>query len=135
MSFEIIRWIIALAIAAHGIGHTLFFAVTSGLMKVAGADGGTWLLPNATGGAVRAIGAALWLLVTVGFVASAVGIVSASPWWRNLVIIAAIVSLVLLVLFWNGLGRSWVINAAIFNLVVLAALLIFKWPPVSVVGS
>ncbi|HZW03491.1 MAG TPA: hypothetical protein VFF68_06170 [Anaerolineaceae bacterium] len=135
MTSEIVRWIVTLGIAAHGIGHLVFLFATSGVVKMAGADGGTWLLPDSTGGLVRIAGGVLWLVVTAGFIATAAGAFTLAPWWRTAAIAAAVASLVMLGLFWNGMATSWVINAALFNLGLLAAILIFKWPAINPAGA
>ena len=65
------------------------------------------------------IGIVLIGLVTTGFVTSGVGLIASQDWWRFVAIGSAIVSVVLLALFWH----NWMIAGPILNIgIVLLAL-------------
>jgi len=122
---NLLRVVLAFVVAAHGLGHILFLVSLLGI-----ADWGqatqSWLLGS--GWLAKGLGAAIWLVAIFGFVAAAVGLFQMSDWWQQLAIIAAIVSIVGLLLFWVNPPGSPVISALVFDLLVLVALLVFHWP-------
>lgn len=122
-----LRIVLAIVVAAHGLGHILFLVSLLGV-----ADWGqatqSWLLGS--GWLAKGLGAAIWLAAIFGFLAAAVGLLQVSVWWQQLAIIAAIVSSVGLLLFWLNPPGSPVISALVFDLLVLIALLVFHWPAV-----
>lgn len=131
MSNELVRAILAIIVGAHGIGHVLFLVPLLGIADW-GQSASSWLLPNEEG--MKVAGGVIWAVALFGFVAAAIGIFGQLSWWRTAATIAALVSLVGLVLFWENPPTQPVIAAAIFDIVVLLALLVFKWPSASLVG-
>lgn len=122
-----LRIVLAVVVGAHGIGHILFLMplVSS---TTWGQATQSWLLGD--GGLAKGFGVLIWLVSLGGFVAAAFGIFRETDWWQSVAIGAAAVSTVGLVLFWTRPSTSPAISALVFNLLVLAALLIFHWPPV-----
>ncbi len=123
MSTQTIRILIAGALFVHGIGHTL------GFWKPAR----SLFFLNVPESTLKLAGGIIWVVVAVGFIASAMsfyGFILPPDWWRPLAIIFAVISLVGLVLF----GRSWpifnFIGACALNIAVLVALLQLNWPPI-----
>jgi hypothetical protein len=125
MSVQTIRILITGVLFVHGVGHTL------GIWKPARS------LPflRVPGSTLRFIGGILWVLIALGFVASAMsffGILLPAGLWRPLAVVFAVISLVMLLLF----GRSWplfnFIGASAMNIAVLAALLWLHWPPIHI---
>lgn len=134
MSNELWRIVLAVVVGAHGIGHVLFLVPSLGLVDW-GQSTRSWLLTNLAGDMVtRAIGSFLWLAATLGFVAVAVGIFGQKEWWRMLAVGSAGLSLFGLALFLDRQPTPPMLNAALFDLAVLAALLWLHLPPKSVVG-
>ncbi len=131
MSNELVRAILAIIVGAHGIGHVLFLAAVLGLTDW-GQSSSSWLLSSEV--VAKAVGGVIWAVALIGFVAAAIGVFSESSWWRTLAVVVSLVSLAGLALFWDNPPTQPVIAAAIFDVVVLLALLVFKWPPSSVVG-
>jgi hypothetical protein len=132
MSSEIWRIILAVVVASHGIGHVLFLVPCLGIAQW-GQSSRSWLLTNLIGDTpTRAIGSLLWLAATVGFIAAGFGIWAGQPWWRTLAVGSAVISLLTLALFGGGLIGS-AVNAAAFDVIVLVALLLLRWPPTSLV--
>jgi hypothetical protein len=122
MSIPMIRILIAGALLVHGIGHTLGFWKPAHSM----------LFLKVSDQVLRLAGGIIWVLVAVGFVASAMsffGVLAPANWWRPLAVVFAAISLVGLLLF----GRSWplfnFIGASGMNIIVLMALLWLHWPP------
>ena len=127
------RWIIAVLLLAHGLGHGL------GVMPVLGmARDENWsddspllwgmLSPRAT----RGVAVVLWLLAMTGFVVSGValaGMFLSLSVIRYLCVASAFVSLLALTLFWNAFPS--IVNkvgATIFDAGVVAAVLAAPWP-------
>lgn len=127
-----LRVVLALIIAAHGIGHILFLVPLLGVSDW-GQSTRSWLLTGET--AARAIGSVVWIVALVGFGAAAVGLLGQQPWWRSAAIVAAIVSTAGLILFWSTPIRSPVVAALVVNLLVLGALLLANWPSIEAVGA
>jgi hypothetical protein len=71
------------------------------------------------------------LAVTLGFLGAAVGLFGQANWWRTVAIAASALSVIGLALFWTNPATSPVFSALVFNLVVLLALLVLHWPPVT----
>lgn len=120
------RLIVAVVVGAHGVGHILFLMPLLGIADW-GQASRSWLLGE--GWLARGVGSLIWLAVMVGFTAVAIGLYRMTDWWRTVAIIAAAVSTMGLLLFWANPVNSPVISALVFNLLVLATLLVFNWPP------
>ena len=117
-----IRWLIAIAMLMHGVGHIVFVmaAFTETPMEFSTAP---WLLPGAftVDSPVGKAFALLWLLAMLGFMVAAVGLILRKEWWPSLAVAAAVVSLVVLLPWWNTItpsSRVWVLLA---DVVVIAA--------------
>jgi hypothetical protein len=127
MSAQTIRILVAGALFAHGIGHTLGFwkpAQSLPLVKLSERQ-------------IRLIGGMIWAPVGAGFIVSALGffgIIVPASWWRPAALIFAVISLIGLLIF----GRSWpifnFIGASAMNIAVLVALLWLDWPPFEMFG-
>jgi len=62
------------------------------------------------------------------FVGGVAGYLTDAAWWRTATIVAAIVSLAGIVVFWDGLAMPSVVFALIVDLAILAALVVAHWP-------
>ncbi|TAJ99008.1 MAG: hypothetical protein EPO36_13370 [Chloroflexota bacterium] len=135
MSNDVWRWVIGLAVLAHGVGHVLFLPAMAGLMKLQ-ASGHSWLLTGIAGdGLTRGFASLAAGVVLIAFVAASGGLLLQAAWWRPLAIAAAVGSAVLIVTMWDGLPSSPAIAALVFDAVVLAALLIARWPGEDMIGA
>ncbi|MBK8905294.1 MAG: hypothetical protein IPM53_29195 [Anaerolineaceae bacterium] len=122
------RLIVALVVGAHGIGHVLFLVPLLGIADW-GQPAQSWLLGG--GWLAKGVGSLIWLAAIMGFTAVAIGFFNMADWWRTVAIVVAAVSTLGLILFWGNPVSSPILSALIFNLVVLAALLVFHWSPVA----
>jgi lipoprotein signal peptidase len=127
-----LRTILALVIAAHGIGHFLFLVPLLGIADW-GQSTRSWLLVDHT--AARFVGSLFWIAVIVAFGAAVFGLLGQHSWWRNAAILASVISIVALILFWVNPVSSPAFSALAFNLIVIGALLIAHWPTVEAVGA
>lgn len=117
-----IRWLIVLAMLMHGVGHMVFFLEAFPGSPMGFADA-PWLLPGAftVTSAVGKAFALLWLLAMLGFLVAAVGLLRRKEWWPALAVASAVISLVVLLPWWNTItpsSRVWVLLA---DLVIIAA--------------
>ncbi len=116
------RWIIGLAVLAHGIGHILFMPALAGAMKLE-ADGHSWLLTGLLGdGVTNGLATIAATVALAAFAAAAAGLVGQIGWWRPVALVGAIVSLALVVVMWDGLPTSSAAFAVAFDLVVVGAI-------------
>ena len=134
--------IIALFLIAHGLVHV-------GLAAAPNPDDPdakpgafftsperSWLLPQVglNDTTVRWVGIVLVVLATLGFVLAGLGVYGVpglSEIWRTVAVVSAVVSLLLLVLFWH----LWLIVGVLLDFGILVALLWANWPSVDLIGS
>lgn len=135
MSPDVVRWILAVVVFAHGVGHVLFAPMLAGAMKL-DASGHSWLLTGVLGdGATRLVASLVAAVVTAAFIVAAGGIVLQAGWWRGVALGAAVASIVLVAAMWDGLPTGPASAAIAFDLAVLAALLLVHWPSPDLIGA
>lgn len=129
---NILRPLLAIIIAAHGIGHILFLIPLLGI-----ADWGqathSWLLSDIT--AARLVGTVIWVAVVIAFGAAVLGLMTQQSWWRTVAVAAAVVSTIGLLLFWAAPVTGSVWAALIVNVVIVIALALLRVPSVDALGS
>jgi hypothetical protein len=128
-----LKYVIALVLLAHGIGHSLGLLQ---VFKVATVNpswqGDSWILTAPFGVTVtQAVGTVLWTAAIVAFAALAGTVMGWLPaaWFQPLAIGASIVSLVGLVLFPIAFPTFSTIGALIVDLGLLAATIWYGWQP------
>jgi hypothetical protein len=126
---------VAIVVLAHGLGHVLFMPMLFGAMRLQ-ASGDSWLLTPALGGGPTRLLASLAAAVALAaFVGAAAGILLQAAWWRPVALVGAAVSIAVVALMWNGLQSSSAMAAVAFDVVVLVALLVVRWPTPELIGS
>ena len=119
----------------HGMVHLLYFGQSARYFELqpgmAWPDG-SWIFSRLLGDATtRNLASILLVLAAVGFVIGGIGIFAKQAWWRPTIIVVAIFSSAIYVLFWDS-GWGHLDNkggiGVLINLAILAALLIFQWP-------
>ena len=121
-----IRTLIALILLMHGVGHLLFLGNAWGYWTTG--SGRSWLFDNTLGlqHTVEGIVGLLWMVPLVAFVAVAGGYFANQGWWPRWAVVAAVISLGLVVVWWGGINSS----SAFFALVVNAAVIgLALWQP------
>ena len=128
-----VRIVIALVLAAHGIGHIMGIVQVLNVARVNPSwDGRSWLLSDAAGSAVTdAVGVALWSIALAGFVVLAGVVLGWLPegWWAPLAVTASIASIAGLVLFPTAFPTFSTLGAAIVDAAVLVGVLWYHWTP------
>ena len=148
MSGTVLRAIIALVFAFHGVGHAMGIIPALGIVKAQGSSQGwlenwsshSWLLTNLLGDAVsRILCVILYGAALIGFLGAALALLGwgiPHDWWRTLASVSAIISLVALLLFWNALIFLFPhkVGALAVNLATLVCLLALNWPTEAALG-
>lgn len=119
----------------HGLVHMLYFGQSSRFFELQPGmvwPDGSWAFSRLLGEAgARNLASVLLALAALGFVIGGIGIFAKQVWWRPAVVTVAVFSSVVYLLFWDG-GWGHLDNKGgvgiLINLVILAALLIFRWP-------
>jgi hypothetical protein len=119
-----LRYLITIALFAHGIGHLLFLTNSWGIWK-GGDEGSSWLFSGmlGTGQTVEGIFGLLWLIPLVGFVVVSWGYLTRQGWWLQLALTSAAISLAMIVLWWGGLIVGSALFALVFDLAIMAVVL------------
>jgi hypothetical protein len=95
---------------------------------------GAWALSSfLQGQAIRTLASTVLVSAAGIFVAGGIGLLLMQTWWQPVIIIAAVFSSAIFILFWDGvmqnLGNKGLFGIVI-NLAILAAVLLFEWPKV-----
>ena len=130
-----LKTIVAIFLILHGLTHSILAMVPSPNTPNAGVATffpglGSWLLTGLglSESASKPIAIVLSVIATIGFVAAGLalfGILVPFDWWRILAIASAVVSLLLVVIFWD----PYLIVGLLIDAKVLVTLLFTKWSP------
>lgn len=127
------RIVLGIFIVLHGLVHLFYVGQSQRLFELQPGmtwPDGSWIFSGLLGdGGTRVLASVLYALAAVAFVAGGIGGLTKQGWGRPAVIGAAIFSIVIIVLFWDGTTHKLADQGAIavlINLAVLAVLLIWK---------
>lgn len=148
MSAPTLRFLIAAALSFHAIGHLMGVIPALGLIKTDASSPGwlqgwtshSWLLSKVLGeGTARVVCAGLFLVATILTLAAVLGLLGwGVPYdnWRTLATIAAVVSLITIVLYWNALifFIPHKVGALSIDIAVLVCLFVLNWPTEAAIG-
>jgi hypothetical protein len=128
-----IKFVIALVLLGHGIGHSMGLLQ---ILKVASVNpqwnGDSWLLTGTLGTtATQAVGGVVWTAAIIGFAALAGSVVGWLPaaWFQPLAVGSSVVSLAGLLLFPIAFPAFSTIGALLMDLAVLVATIWYGWLP------
>ena len=128
MDAGIMRLVVVGVIGAHGVGHVMGWLPALGVARIEGASTGSWLLTGIVGdGGARLAAGVIFLLPTVGFVAAAAGLFTGQPWWRQVAVGSAALSLAGTALFPQAFPTGSTIGSVAVNLAVLGGILLAGW--------
>jgi hypothetical protein len=120
----LLKWIVALVLIAHGIGHAMGFmaawtTIPSGLTT------GHWLFSDGVtmNSAVGRAFGLLWLVGLVAFMGSGFGLLMGAAWWQPLAIAASVISLVAIVPWLNVMPMGSAFGAVAVDVITLVVLL------------
>ena len=129
------RIIVGVFLVLHGLVHLLylgqsarFFELQPGMTWPAG----SWAFSKFLGDkAARTLASILCVLAALGFVIGTAGLLASQSWWRAAVVVPAVLSAVLYILFWNGhlqhLDHQGGVGV-LLDVAILIAVLVFRWP-------
>jgi hypothetical protein len=130
-----LRFLLGLFIVLHGLTHLWFFTLSQRLVAfqlAMGWTGRSWLFSNLLGDATtRALASVLFVLATIAFVVSGIGIFIRTAWWPPVLVGSAVLSAAIILLFWDGSMQLLVQKGLIGLLIdvgILLAFLVFQWP-------
>lgn len=110
-------YIVGSLLILHGIVHALGFSTAWG---IAGAQGRSVQasigMPEP---AERAFGL-LWLVAMIGFVGAGLGLLFTAPWWQELTVVAAAISVIPIVVWWRNAWMGALVDVAAVATVLAA---------------
>jgi hypothetical protein len=118
-----LRFLIAVPLFLHGMAHISGF-LASWTRGDFGYSPRPWLISSGVhlnSGVGRVFGL-LWLIAMAGLVGAALGLVFRQEWWPWLAVTAAVLSLIVIIPWWNTVPAGARFGA-IFDLLLLAVLL------------
>jgi hypothetical protein len=101
--------IFGIFLVLHGLVHLLYFAVSRSLVdiKLVGWPERSWAFSHLFGtSTTRSLASAVYVLTTVLFVVSGIGVLFRASWWNPLLIGTAIFSSATFILFWDGKSQK-----------------------------
>ncbi len=124
--------IVALLVAAHGIGFSLWFLASwvPAAKVVTTTTTPHWLLSSEVGigDPVGRITGLLAVAVMVGFLAVAWGIFTGAVWWAGLAVTTSVVSLIAIVIpWWSVVPPFSAIGATLVDLAVIGFAVLPAW--------
>jgi hypothetical protein len=137
MSDQMIRLVAAGVLLAHGLGHGGALGALAWIRLRPGTDTGawhaarSWLLPSLSGETATTVAVAFWVASMVGFVIVALsfwGVLVPEGIWRPLGVVAAVVSIAGIMLFFGNWPLFNTLAALGVNIAVLVAVLWLRWP-------
>lgn len=87
----------------------------------------SWLLRNLGQPSLRSIGGVMWISTLLIFLVAGIVTFTNQPLWRILTIAGSVLSLLTMLLFWDGK----MILGVVVNVAVLIGLIVLQWPPAS----
>ena len=119
----------------HGLVHLLYAGQSRRLFEMrpglAWPDG-AWAFSRLIGNeSTRLLATVLLALAALGFAAGGLGLLFRGGWWRPAAASAAVLSMAIFALFWDGRlqamhDKGWI--GVLIDVVVLVIVLITKWP-------
>jgi hypothetical protein len=129
---SMINLILGIFIFLHGLVHLWYFTLSQRLIQFQaemGWTGKSWFFTSLVGDTpTRSIASVLYILATLGFIAGGIGIFIHQTWWRPTLMISAIFSSAVILLFWDGNTEMLVQKGLIgffINIAILVILLVF----------
>ena len=125
-----LRIFLGIFLALHGLVHLWYFTLSQGLVEFKpemGWSGRSWLFSPVLGGAtVRSLGSLLYAVATVAFVVGSLAFIARAGWAQALLAGAALLSSLVIVLFWEGGLHMWA-QKGLLGLLINVVLLLALW--------
>lgn len=119
----------------HGMVHLLYAGQSQRVFELQPGmswPDGSWITSKViSDDTTRLLAAILLALVAVGFVIGGLGLFIRQDWWRTIITIAAVLSSLIYIVFWDA-GFQALANkggvGVLINLAILVMVLVLKWP-------
>ena len=100
------NWVVGVFFVAHGWAHVWYIILSQRLLEIKGEVGWTgesWVLSGFLSEQVlRNVATVGYSVSLIGFMAGGAGLLLNQGWWRSVTLASAVVSLVTVILFWDG---------------------------------
>jgi hypothetical protein len=128
---------IGIIVILHGLVHFWYVTLSQGWVAFQpemGWTGKSWLLSNLMGDQItRILATVLYSLAAITFLIAGIGLVAGQGWTRMWLSAASLISIVAILLFWDGNFSKPVEKGALGLLIstaILFATVVLKWPAV-----
>lgn len=115
-SRSVFRWVIGVMLIGHGLIHAMGPVEIWGLADVQGLSGNTVLAVSNT--AVQAL-ALTWVAAMIVLVVAGIGALSGRSWWKGVALAGAILSQLVIAMWWSDAATGTVPNTIIAISVLL----------------
>lgn len=119
--------LIGIFIFLHGLVHLWYLTLSQRLVEFKpemGWTGSSWLLSNFLGDSTtRSLASVLYLLATIAFVVSSIGIFTRAEWLHPVLLGSVVLSSSILILFWDG-STQMLVQKGLIGLLINIAILI-----------
>ena len=127
--------VIGIFLVLHSLVHLLYLGQSARLFQLQPGmtwPDGSWAFSRLLGDElVRSLAGVSCGLAAIGFVVGGIAIFVTQAWWRPVVIGSAAFSALIFIFLWDGQVHALAnkgLFAILINLVILVALLMFRWP-------
>jgi hypothetical protein len=127
--------VVGIFLILHGLVHVWYVVLSQGWVEFQaemGWTGFSWLLNGILGIKFANILATIFYSVAaIAFVISGVGLFAKQEWTRTSIIVASLISIFVVLLFWDGKFNQLVekgLLGLLISIGFLAAAVIFRWP-------
>lgn len=128
MDAGLVKVVVAGALAAHGVGHTLGWMPALGVASFESVSSRSWVLSGILGdGGTRMAAGMLFAAPMVGFLVAAVGLITGQPWWRQAAVGSASISLLATALFPQAFTTGSTVGSVAMNVAVLYGIVVAGW--------
>jgi len=126
---------VGIFLVLHGLVHLLYLGQSARLFQLRPEitwPDGSWAFSKLLGDeSVRSIAGVSCGLAAIGFVVGGIALFATQAWWRPVATGSAAFSALVFVLLWDGQVQALSnkgLFAILINLVIVAAVLILRWP-------
>ena len=121
----LLRYLLTIALFAHGVGHLLFLVNSWGYWNGDKEGSSSWLYSGVLGAGqtLQGLLGLVWLVLLIGFVAVSWGYLTHQGWWPQLALASAAVSLTMIMVCWGSLLTGSAFFALVFDLAVIVVVL------------
>jgi hypothetical protein len=119
-----LRSLFSIAMIMHGIGHVLFLANGWGYWRTPETRSALFASMLHLAPGVEGVAGVLWIVPLTGFLITGWGFAVDAYWWPMTGFIVALVSTLMIILWWNGINASSAWFALLFNLIVAGVVML-----------